>query len=292
MCIFSGPVKNFTFKSKKVTVSGTNIFVAHMNKGTRQFTAYENIVNVGKSKITTSNAMILPVPLSKGESVELINLSKFPNFFAECENCFKKKTKSKKRKRESELTNYLEVKQIGGYQCSVAENLDDILKINPNVFVLPEDIHELLSSHYSKGFAFVVCLFSSDVLKTHPIAFTHSIIGEKQLFVPTRHEHGLNHSEKKTVNSVAFHQHGTHLKLLDNGKVETSDYADWDHVIYSVNSNEVEGGTPEVDHESARNVVHQVIENIPVKGLDKPENFRKLRIQGIVENTDIVLNCI
>jgi hypothetical protein len=282
------------FLNPKVTVSGTNIFVAHLNKGTRQFTAYENIVNIGKEKITTSNAMILPFPLKQGESIELIDLSNYPTFFADCENCFKEQTKSNSRgiSKSRSTDNYLEVQQVGGYKCSVAESLDDILKINPNVFVLPKDIHELLSNHYSKGFGFVVCLFSSDVLKTHPIAFTHSTIGENQLYVPTKHEHGNHPEKKKLVASVAYHQHfikGTHMKLPNQGRVEVTDYADWDHVIYSVNSKAIEGGAPEATF--GKKKVDEVIKKIPVSGFDSPKHFRRLKINGTVENVDVVLNC-
>jgi hypothetical protein len=261
-----------------------------MSKGTKQFTAYENIVNVGNDKITTSNAMILPLPLKQGESIELIDLSKYPTFFADCENCFKETKKSNSRGMSKGVSNdYLEVKQIGGYKCSVAESLDDILKINPNVFVLPKDIHELLSNHYSKGFGFVVCLFNSDVLKTHPIAFTHSVIGENQLFVPTRHEHG-NHSEKKKlVPSVAHFQHylkGTTGDIDHGGDVVTTDYADWDHIIYSVNSKPLDGGDPE----NGSNSVENVLKMIPVSDI-APKDFRRLRINGTAENVDVLLNC-
>eukprot|EP01080_Neovahlkampfia_damariscottae_P011718 gene11718-5057_t len=290
MCIFTG----------RVDVQGTNIFVAHANKGTRQVTIYENIVHIKKSgikqKTTTSQAMILPVPLNLGENVELIDLSLEPNFFTTCEQCFKDDQikKGVKSRGVSSSSDYLEVKQVGGYKCSIAENIDDILKINPDVFTLPEDIHELLSKHYSKGFAFVCCLFDSNILKTHPIGFVHSVIGKNQLFVPTRHEHGseLSGDKKKLVHSVAYHQYwikGKHETLPNKGNVETNDYAIWDHVIYSVNSDVMQGGagTPEVPKKH----VKDVISKIPVKEIDEAKKFHRLKINGTVENVDVILDC-
>eukprot|EP01080_Neovahlkampfia_damariscottae_P011717 gene11717-5056_t len=307
MCIFTG----------RVDVQGTNIFVAHSNKGTRQVTIYENIVHIKKNgkkqKTTTSQAMILPVPLNSGEKVELIDLSLEPEFFTECENCFRSNTKQK-RNRVSYKGVHLEVKQVGGYKCSIAENIDDILKINPDVFTLPEDIHELLSKHYSKGFAFVCCLFDSNILKTHPIGFVHSVIGKNQLFVPTRHEHGselsvigknqlfvptrhehgseLSGDKKNTVKTVKYHQYYIHRKhdtLPNKGDVDTNDFATWDHVIYSVNSDVMQGGAK--TSENPKRNIEDVISKIPVKGIDDGKKFHRLKINGTVENVDVILEC-
>ena len=73
MCIISYPV---------LLVNSTNIFVGPNKNYTRQITVYSNKVHNTK----TDNAMILPVPYAS--TVQLFDLSKYPNFFKDIDNCF------------------------------------------------------------------------------------------------------------------------------------------------------------------------------------------------------------
>jgi hypothetical protein len=76
MCIFNRAV---------VKVKGTNIMVAPLPQN-RQLVVYENSVELKKD--AEPNAMILPLPLKKGETIAPVNLAKYPNLFAHCEECF------------------------------------------------------------------------------------------------------------------------------------------------------------------------------------------------------------
>eukprot|EP01080_Neovahlkampfia_damariscottae_P004867 gene4867-8461_t len=266
MCIFSG----------EVAVSGTSILVAAAQNGTRQFTAYQNFVT---AKEKNNNAMILPFPLVEGEKLDLIDLSKYKDLFKNCKNSFNDSTM---RSSGSRSSNFLEVQQVGGYKVSVANNIGEILKINPSVFTLPKDIHELLSKHYSKGFAFAICLFDSTVKDEHAIAFEHSIIGKNQLYVPTRHEHGDKNQKKMSCKKLAFFQ--GELGKYDEKEEEITDFAGWDHNIYSVNT--VNGGesTPKMPVFSPE----KIFEKLP-KEIDAMKSFHRLEIHGNVANTDLII---
>lgn len=66
------------------------------------------------------------------------------------------------------------------YNSSVAKCLEDLRRIDRDVFSVSKDLDVILGKHYSKGFGFVICSFDS-TQKAHPIGFpisttlTHSI---------------------------------------------------------------------------------------------------------------------
>ena len=47
---------------------------------------------------------------------------------------------------------YLPVQKVGSYECSIARSLDDLIRINPNVFEVADNIRELLEKNYPQGF--------------------------------------------------------------------------------------------------------------------------------------------
>ena len=79
-------------------------------------------------------------------------------------------------------------------------------RIDEKVFVVAPNVEELLSEHYSKEFGFIIAKINDNEEK-HPLGYIHTIDDDsKELFVPTRHQHG------KGVEKVSH----------------------WDHEIYSV----------------------------------------------------------
>merc|ERR1711991_651458 len=171
MCIFNVPV---------VEVGGTRIFAAPVEDGQRQVVVYRNYVtvefargrdgrrNVAKlqaakerqekkeeaaAKREPTPAMILPFPNALGEKVELLDLSELPEeFFGYLEDCYPKLhslKKSRKRAGKGASKGVLEVVQVGSYNVSVAESLEDLHRIDRDVFNVADNVASLLQHHYA-----------------------------------------------------------------------------------------------------------------------------------------------
>lgn len=188
MCIFALPVSS---------VSNTKILVAAVPGGRQQLTVYENKVHcIGR------NAMILPVPIGSegsfgGSEVQLIDMSKYPgDIFKDCEDMFPKHIGGGGFGSAGGFSfggtkGTLAVVRSGGYLCSIVPSVEDMKRINSTVFTLPSAIEELLRTNYGTGFSFIVCLFDRPLDKIHPIAYLHSMLPNGTMFIPTRHEHGM-----------------------------------------------------------------------------------------------------
>lgn len=174
MCIFAFPV---------IKVSNTRIAVRPIGS-TGQLTVYEN-----QASTMGRNAMILPVP---GGVCNLIDMTKFPRFWDECESIFPQQNIGHGASFSfgggfGVAKEYIPVQRVGKYRCSFAASLEEVNRIDPNVFTLPPNIETMLKAQYPMGFGFLVCLFDGNV--SHPIAYTHTRNGS-DLFIPTMHEHG------------------------------------------------------------------------------------------------------
>eukprot|EP01121_Diplochlamys_sp_Union-15-3_P008891 TRINITY_DN2390_c0_g2_i1.p1 TRINITY_DN2390_c0_g2~~TRINITY_DN2390_c0_g2_i1.p1 ORF type:complete len:419 (-),score=18.24 TRINITY_DN2390_c0_g2_i1:26-1282(-) len=215
MCIFNLPVK---------TVKNTKIFVAPI-KGNWQFTAYTNEVVLSSG---AENAMILPFPNGGiPDCIRMVDLSKASELFTKCEEAFPRAqlmSFGNLNDRSWSSSNYLEVLTVGSYSVSIAQNLNDLRRIDPSVFKLMPNIDLVLSQNYATGYGFVVCKFNKSQ-KAHPIGYCHPIVSGT-LFVPTRHEHG------DTTKSIFSPPH-------------------WDHEIYSFDTLGEDAGssTQELYHE-------------------------------------------
>lgn len=174
MCIISYPV---------LLVNSTNIFVGPNKNYTHQITVYSNKVHNTK----TDNAMILPVPYAN--TVQLFDLSKYPNFFKDIDNCF-----SAPRSKGATSINFkLDVVSVGSYLASVANNYRDLLNIDKSVFNLSDDCAKMLKM-YPSHYGFIVCKLANENKEYHPFAYSHRI--EKKLFIPTKHYHGGSHEKE------------------------------------------------------------------------------------------------
>jgi hypothetical protein len=96
------------------------------------------------------------------------------------------------------------------YKVSIALSINDLRRIDKNVFSVSPDIDkvcvcvsscsvllfacfnissQLLSLHYNVGYGFVICVFNAS-MDAHPLAFVCDRNADGTLYIPTRHEHG------------------------------------------------------------------------------------------------------
>jgi hypothetical protein len=200
MCIVPFPVHS---------ISSTNLFVLPSVDGKRQMTFYKNNVDSMEE-----NLMILPFPNSK--SVQLHKI-KYKALFDDLKkSVFQPPTRSygmydmyATRSLTASLNHYIPVINHGSYLVSICENLQDLNRVDPSVFTLPPSIFPFFAKHYNSSFGYLVCRLKEGKHEYEPLCYSHDVLEEKKLFVPTLH----------------YHDHG-------KGNVKT-DEADWDHKIYS-----------------------------------------------------------
>jgi hypothetical protein len=222
MCIISSSVNK---------VSDTKILIAVNEQTDRQLVVYSNKIDNNSSK----NAMILPVPIP--DSIKFINLSNYKNIFEDCEKSFYNATRSLSV--PSSLSfgsrNMLEVFSVGSYNVSLAKSLDDLKKVNTNVFNLTEGCEKLLSADYSDEiWGFIICQLNEGLEKYHPFAYSHQLMDT--VFIPTKHYHdhkvngGFKYNNVNITNSPMFSTFNSENVL------NRYDYADdWSHDIYLMN---------------------------------------------------------
>lgn len=195
MCIFAMPVQS---------VTDTRIYVAPNVNLDRQLTVYEMSVTLR----TPGNAMILPVP-GDVNTVELVDLSKAKDILEKLDAAFEfdPYSRSLSRGLTKSVTNdslTLQVFEVGSYKVSLAATLDDLDRLDPEVFTVSDEAKAALRSSTRDGkFGFVVATLTQSG-PYHPLAYIHD--SEGPLFVPTRHEHGAG----------------------------DGDMAEWDHTIFYV----------------------------------------------------------
>jgi len=140
---------------------------------------------------------------------------------------------------------------MGAYKVSVAEDLEDLERIDPSVFKVAEDIDVILKKHYPKGFGFLICCFDPTAgIEPHPLGYIHTL-NNGSLFVPTRHEHG----------------HG-------------NEQPDWDHIIYSINT--IDGN--DFIHQAGISVA-EVLAQYAQTVKEKPDKFE---LVAPVENVESI----
>ena len=203
MCIINDKVKE---------VSNTKILVSPDNSYTNQLTIYSNnIENDSKN-----NAMILAVP--NIDTIKFIDMSNYKDIFKDCEDCFVEPRSRSNGISKGMTKSFLEVIQSGSYSVSIARSIKDLKRIDSdNLFVIEEECYDFIKKEYSEmsNFGFLVCLLNNNTKKNDytPLAYTHSIYNN-ELFIPTIH----------------YHKHEV------KGEGKDLNHADWDHDIYTVNS--------------------------------------------------------
>lgn len=228
MCIITGTVSR---------VAKTKIYVSADTKKQRQITIYSNEVNTPRE-----NAMVLPVP--HPETVDLVDLSSYPELFGDCATCFRLIPTRSWGLTDSDSAGYLsvpnsqtlEVLDVGSYRASLVPSLNDFARLDTSVFQISPELIALLTKHYVSGFGFIVCQLKSGNHLYHPFAYTHALADNGKLFVPTRHFHPHEAPALQSLNYIDFtradwEQQARTMNSLRSQK--TVNEADWDHVIYS-----------------------------------------------------------
>lgn len=202
------------------TISSTQILVAYDPSTARQLTVYSNLVDTDEEE----NAMILAVP--NPESIVLHNLVNYQDIFEDCESMTVLRHMSDMRSGYADDTfdndfdnDSLDVYDVGSYNVSIAINLNDVNRVNTNVFRLSDGCRAFLNSTYSRfdNVGFVICQLKTGNHYYHPIAYSHAVTNNK-MFIPTVH----------------YHQHSSRQFTRGHNRNGGND---WDHTIYVANGN-------------------------------------------------------
>ena len=250
MCIVPFPVSS---------ISSTKLFVLPSVDSSRQMTMYQNSVDSHDE-----NLMILPFPNPK--SLELHTL-KYKALFDDLEkSVFKPPTRSyipypmmATASLSRSFTDYLPVVSHGSYLVSVAETLQDLKRVNPTLFDLPPDILPFFATHYTSEFGYLVCKLKEGKHDYEPLCYSHSLLSNGKLFVPTLH----------------YHDHGNGAK---------TDTADWDHKIYSIGTTKM-ANREYLSYKENKLLWKRFPEAYRI-GTDRP--VRCAEIEGNYPNKDIV----
>jgi hypothetical protein len=203
MCIILGEVHR---------VSKTKLFVLANKDKTRQMTFYSNVVGSPEE-----NMMILPVP---GDGPIELHEIHYKAMF----NDLKRSVTSTSREQSSNyLTRSLyasaspqktlEVFSHGSYLVSIAPQIEDLSRLDESLFDVTPELFQFFASKYTREFSYLCCVLKPGTKEYEPLCYTHPLHSSNRIFVPTLH----------------YHRHA--------GRVDT-DTADWDHLIYSVGTEE------------------------------------------------------
>jgi hypothetical protein len=251
MCLFANEVAD---------VKNTQICVLP-NGSDRQITVYSCDITKGSQK---SNALILPVPNPDNDEskIKLYDLSERPDFFDKLNS----RVISKGRSLHSNSSyaapdSFVAVQQIGSYEVSVAETLEDLKRIDPKLLEIEPALLKLLQEKYCDptssrcDWSFVVAKFDHQQ-KFHPFAYSHPL-QKTGWFIPTSHFHS------KTYN----------------------DYEKFDHDIYVANAL-ADGGMLAKDWKQALFDLCDGLMPVRVQDLYR---FNVFELKGTFRNTDLQL---
>jgi len=179
MCCFSQPV---------ISVNATNIF-ARAGDNDRQFLAYSMTLNA-KSEL----AMVLPLPVKPGtdeKGVKFIDLSAYPNFFADLLKGFPTpKPKASfgwgLSRSAPAAAQPLAVVKVGSFEASFVPSLKDFSRLDER-FRIRDEAWRKLPQYADFGFA--VFKLKSGEARIHPMAFSFPRRDPRKLFFPTVHIH-------------------------------------------------------------------------------------------------------
>lgn len=235
MCILLGEVSK---------VAKTKLFVLANKDKSRQMTFYSNVVGT-----PDTNMMILPVP---GDGVIELHRIDYKSMFRDLKQSV---TSLYREPVTNHLTrslvyasarprDTLEVFSHGSYLVSIAPKLEDLFRLEKTLFHLTPELVAFFMKHYNREFSYVCCVLKAGTKEYEPLCYSHPLHSSGKLFIPTLH----------------YHNHG--------GKVHTES-ADWDHLIYSV-------GTEE---KANRGYTSNYSNNVHWNRF--PEEYKKLQVSSI-----------
>ncbi len=176
MCCFSARVN---------AVTDTNIFARSSAAG-RQFLVYSM-----KYEAASELAMILPLPTPPAapeDAVQFIDLSGYPEFFADLRKGFPEPV-SRHKRLSLDLAPQpatLKVYEVGSFEASFAPQQQDFARLDPR-FRLPDTVWRKLPQYRDWGFA--VFKLKVGAKTVHPMAFEFPRRKAGELFFPTVHIH-------------------------------------------------------------------------------------------------------
>lgn len=203
MCIFSGPVER---------VENTSIFARMIRDGdqAKQYIAYQ-------MKLTAHQpvAMILPIPVKSGGTLEFIDLSGYPRFFDDLYELSGPRSRGVSKGALS-FGDALEVKKVGGFDASFVPSVEDFSRLDP-LFRLPT---AALGAHPEyRDFGFAVFQFNTARgLEPHPMAFLFDLKdgSDGSLFFPTAHVHdGSSSPHEADFDHSLYFQAGEEVARLN-----------------------------------------------------------------------------
>jgi hypothetical protein len=203
MCIILGEVHR---------VSKTKLFVLPNKDRSRQMTFYSNIVGT-----PDDNMMILPVP---GEGPIELHRIDYKKMFDDLQRSVKSTYRevgsnymTRSLYASASPREILEVFNHGSYLVSIAPQIEDLFRLDKSLFDFTPELFDFFAKHYNRQFSYICCVLKPGTKEYEPLCYSHPLHSSGKLFVPTLH----------------YHNHG--------GRIETHT-ADWDHLIYSVNTAE------------------------------------------------------
>jgi hypothetical protein len=212
MCCFSQPV---------ISVSATKIF-ARAGEGDRQFLVYSMTLGAKQDL-----AMVLPIPVKvrAGEKdVEFIDLSGYPNFFADIDRGFPTPVLPPTTSAESAPASVerLTVVKVGSFEASFVPTLKDFSRLDER-FRIPVGAWKKLPRYANYGFA--VFKLKSGTAKIHPMAFSFPRRDLKTLFFPTVHIHDGDVHPKADFDHTLYCQPTEHEPLQTRNWEESKGHA-------------------------------------------------------------------
>lgn len=234
MCIILGEVYK---------VAKTKLFVLPNKEKTRQMTFYSNVVGTPER-----NMMILPVP---GDGPIELHRIDYRNMFGD----LKRSVTSMYRESVGFATrsalsasirpqDTLEVFSHGSYFVSIAPQIEDLFRLDKSLFEFTPELFDFFAKNYNREFSYLCCVLKPGTKEYEPLCYSHALHSSGRLFVPTLH----------------YHNHGGHIH---------TESADWDHLIYSV-------GTEE---KANRGYSSNYYNNVDWKQF--PKEFQKLNVSSI-----------
>ncbi len=280
------------------SIADTKIFVGLSSDKRRQLTVYSNQID----NDSNNNAMILPVPFP--ESVEFVNLRNYKNLFEDCQSCFYNASRGVTRNATLSASNYnsekLKVFHLGSYQVSLAMNLNDLKRVDENVFVLSEGCEETLTKNYKQShWGFIICKLAKGNEEYHPFGYSHNLLNN-DIFIPTKHYHqknnykvmnNMSYSSDTIASSPMFQTFKSTLNSVFNSNREDLIADDWSHEIYLYNipnpRNNLNGvSTTGFERWTGSNKVDLNKIDFDLGSL---RFFDKLKIMGAHPNVDLVV---
>ena len=232
------------------------------------FSNFQELTSYAPSIPLSPVAMVLPVPTGDGDvsQIKMVDMTKNKDIFDKLSYATRPESITYSAFGSKGMDS-LEIKRCGPYSYSVVPDVSSFEHLSKkrhatDKFQISPHIPELLKKHYPTGFAFLVCIID-DSAEYSPVAYVHPSDG-KTLFVPTLHDRG--HGETVMTN-------------------------DWDHQIYTIDS---DPETKTRDHrfmhstiETARTVPK--FDDFPLNSMDW-KNLKSRQISGYNCNSDLLVS--